>query len=99
MELGEFAGEDDALCCAEGGLDVGEGVDDAVGGFVEDVGCVVARDLFEGGLALPCFGGEEAVEGEVFGGEAAGDECADGSVRSGDGEDVDAGGDGGYGYL
>ena len=38
VELGEFAGEDDALGGAEDGGDVGEGVEDAVRGFVEDVG-------------------------------------------------------------
>src|ERR1700679_3730747 len=38
MELGELAGEDDGLLGAEGGFDVGEGVEDAVRGFVEDVG-------------------------------------------------------------
>ena len=39
------------------------------------------------------------MEGEALGGEAAGDEGADGGVGSGDGEDGDAGGDGGCGDL
>ncbi len=99
VELGELACEGDGLGWAEGGFDVGEGVEDAMGGFVEDVGCVAARDLFECRFALACFGGEEAVEGEALGREAAGDECADGGVGTGDGEDVDAGGDGGCGDL
>ncbi len=38
VELGELAGEDDALVRAEEVDDVGEGVEDAVRGFVEDVG-------------------------------------------------------------
>ncbi len=37
VELGELAGEGDALVGAEEVDDVGEGVDDAVRGFVEDV--------------------------------------------------------------
>ena len=53
VELGEFAGEDDGLCGAECGLNVGEGVEDAVRGFVEDVGCGIARGLLRGaGFAL-----------------------------------------------
>ncbi len=42
MELGELAGEDDALVWAEEVNDVGECVDDAVGRFVDDVGGVKA---------------------------------------------------------
>jgi hypothetical protein len=57
--------------------------------------CVAAvAKGFEGGAALAFFGGEEAVEGEALGGEAAGDEGAESGVGSGDGVDGDAGGDG-----
>ena len=93
------------MCCAgaEDRLDVGEGVENAVGGFVENMGYALASlagdELFEGGFALPCFGGEKAVEGESLGWEAAGDQRADGGVRAGNREDVDAGGDGGCGDL
>ena len=38
MDFGEFAGDDDMLCCPEDGLDVGERGQNAVGGFVEDLG-------------------------------------------------------------
>ena len=43
VQLGEFARDDDVLRGSEDGLDVGEGVEDAVRGFVEDVRCVAAR--------------------------------------------------------
>ena len=45
---------------------------------------------FEGGAALAFFAGQEAVEGEAFGWEAAGDEGAEGGVGAGDGVDGDA---------
>ena len=69
-------------------------------GFVEDVGCgfggrwMAVAQGFEGGAACAFFAGEEAVEGEALGVEAAGDEGAEGGVGAGDGEDGDAGGDG-----
>ena len=62
MELGELAGENDAVRRAERGGDVLEGFEDAVRGFVEDVrGSRFVRgrrgdlsaELFERGAALP----------------------------------------------
>jgi hypothetical protein len=73
VKLSEFAGDGDGLGAAEDGFDVGEGVEDAVGGFVEDVGGVVAGELFERSPALAFFRWEEAVEDEGLGREAAGD--------------------------
>ena len=99
MELGQFAGDDDSLGGTEGDFDVRECIEDAVRGFVEDLGNVVAGKSFESGFSLALLGGKKAVEGEGLGVEAAGDECADGGVGSGDGEDGDAGGDGCRGNL
>ena len=67
------------LCRPEDGFDIGEGREDAVGRFVEDLGpsgvipMSQSRDMghpilqsFEGGAALAFFGGKESVEGEGF---------------------------------
>ena len=62
VELGELAGEDYGLGWREGGFDVGEGFEDAVWGFVEDVGCGAARKGFELAAALAGFRVQEAVE-------------------------------------
>jgi hypothetical protein len=52
------------LSRAKGGCDVGEGVDDAVRGFVEDVRAGWKR--FERGAALAFFRRQEAVEEEAL---------------------------------
>ena len=64
VELGELAGEDDGLRGRERGFDVGEGFEDAVRGFVENVGLRSSRECFELAAALACFGVQEAVKGK-----------------------------------
>ena len=99
MKLGQLAGDNGVLRCSEDCLDIGEGVYDAVWGLVEDMSCVVAGKFFESGLALARLGGKKAVEGEVVGGQAAGNQSADCGIRAGDRKDGDACSDGGCGNL
>ncbi len=101
VDLGELAGDDDAEAGAEDGFEVGERLEDAVRGFVEDQGAFglggVGGERFEAGAALAGLLGQEAEELEFGGGQAACDQGAEGGVGAGDGNDRDAGGDGGRG--
>src|SRR5260370_22335238 len=57
------------------------------------------NEFFERGLALARRGWKKAVEGESLRWEAARDQAADCSIRAGNREDVDSGGDGRSGDL
>ena len=68
VEFGEFAGKDDLDATGEEGGEVRKGVEDAVRGFVEEVGA--GWECFQRSSAGSGFFGEEAVEGEGLGREA-----------------------------
>ena len=79
-------------------FEIGQSVGDAVGRFVKDDGlCGVAGlgcEIFETGAAGAGFFGQKSDEVKLLGGEARGDECAEGGIGTGDGDDGDSGGDG-----
>lgn len=99
VQLGQLSRHDYMLRRAEDGLDVREGIENAVGSLVEQVRRLASFQFFQSRLSLASFCREKAVEGERLGGEAAGDQSADGGVRPGNREDIDAGGNGDGGDL
>src|SRR5258708_32824361 len=104
MQLCQLACDDHVLRSSEDCLDVGEGVQNAVGRFVKNVRHLTPRhlapdELFERGLALARLGWEKAVEGELLCRKAAGNQTANCGVRTGNREDIDTGSDGRGGDL
>src|SRR5580704_12499115 len=99
MELGQLACDDNVLRCPEDRLNICEGVQNAVGSLIENVRYVDPNEFFERGLPLASFGWKKAVEGESFRWEATGDQAADCSIRAGNREDINTGGDGRSGDL
>jgi hypothetical protein len=96
VEFGEFAGEDGGAW-AEDGIDVEEGIEDAVRGLIEDESGWGFGPGFEGFAALALFGREEAAEDEGIGREGGGAESGEKGGGAGDGDDGNAFGGGGGG--
>ena len=59
VELGQLARDDYVLRGAEDGCDVGERFQDAVRGFIEDMGCVAAASSSSAVLRWPAFAGRK----------------------------------------
>src|SRR5438874_13839919 len=98
MQLGQLACDDDVLRSPEDGLDIRQGVQNAMWRFVKDVRNLWPRhlspdDFFECCLPLAGFSWKKTVKGESFCWEPARDQAADGSIRAGDREDADSGSD------
>ena len=86
MDLGDFTSET-GLTIAENRGGIGDGVGDAVRGFVENQGAIFDAKTFEGPLAFAAAGGKEAEEEELFVRQARGGECREEGGRAGDRND------------
>ena len=98
VNLGQLAGRHDAQLRSPDGFQIGQRVQDAVRGLVENQGArSLARlggELFQAGAAGSGLLRQESDEMKLVGGQAGGDQGAEGRIGAGNGNDRHAGGDG-----